>query len=340
MYTPDKIYIEERVRFNPFTNKILMRLPNSQVLYVEDYRKIGEEKPFALRADQDKDSIALAEKKGEVLKSIGRMEEGQYYLFHEMDCRYDCEYCYLQYYFQTKVPVIFVNRDEILIKIEEILRSHLSPYFHVGEVCDALAFDELTDFSLSVSRLFSKHSNGLIEFRTKSTNIGNLLSLSDPPQNIIPSWTMSPEIIVSAIEHKTPSFNERLNAAKRCQEAGYIVGVRIDPIIIFEHWENYYRAMVEDIMNALDPMRIDYISLGTVKIHKLLLEAIKNRLPDSITILGELVPSNDGKYRYTKFQRVDVYRKMLRWIREFDKNISIKLSIESQEVEELVSKSS
>lgn len=338
MYTPDKIYIEEKVRFSPLTSKILTRLPNSQVLYVVDYREIGEEKPFAVRADQDKNSIALAEKKGEVLKSIGRMEEGQYYLFHEIDCRYDCEYCYLQYYFQTKVPVIFVNRDEVLVKIEEILRSHFSPYFHVGEVCDALAFDDLTDFSLSISKLFSKYRNGVIEFRTKSTNIGNLLSINDPPMNIIPSWTMSPEVVVRAIEHKTPSFTERLNAAKKCQEAGYIVGVRLDPIITFKNWENDYRGIVEEILTFLDPMRIDYISLGTVKLHKLLIDAIKSRFPDSTTILGELVPSNDGKYRNTKFERVDVYRKMSRWIREYDKNIRIELSIESQDVEELVFK--
>jgi len=33
----------------------------------------------------------LGQKRGEVLKNIGRMESGQYYLFHEMDCRFDCE---------------------------------------------------------------------------------------------------------------------------------------------------------------------------------------------------------------------------------------------------------
>ncbi|MDA2918365.1 hypothetical protein MYX76_02520 [Desulfobacterota bacterium AH_259_B03_O07] len=336
MQKPDKIYIEERVRDHPFTREIVSKLPSVPVLLIEDYKKIGEEKPFPLRATEDKNSLALAEKKGEVLKSIGRMEDGQFYLFHEMDCKYDCEYCYLQYYFQTKVPVIFVNREEVLIRIEEILKTHKNPYFHVGEVCDALAFDDLTDFSISVSKLFSKYLNGVIEFRTKSTNIDNLVGIDNHPKNMIPSWTLSPDSVVKSIEHKTPSFKERLGAARKCQEAGYTVGVRLDPVMIYDGWEEDYKVMIEDILSILDPREIDYISLGTIKLHKLLVEAISKRFANSPTILGEIFPSIDGKYRYLKFQRVDVYRKIISWVRRLDKKIRIELSVETDDVNELV----
>ncbi len=336
MQKPDKIYIEERVRDHPFTREIVSKLPSVPVLLIEDYKKIGEEKPFPLRAAEDKNSLALAEKKGEVLKSIGRMEDGQFYLFHEIDCKYDCEYCYLQYYFQTKVPVIFVNREEVLIRIEEILKTHKNPYFHVGEVCDALAFDDLTDFSISVSKLFSKYLNGVIEFRTKSTNIDNLVGIDNHPKNMIPSWTLSPDSVVKSIEHKTPSFKERLGAARKCQEAGYTVGVRLDPVMIYDGWEKDYKVMIEDILSILDPREIDYISLGTIKLHKLLVEAISKRFANSPTILGEIFPSIDGKYRYLKFQRVDVYRKIISWVRRSDKKIRIELSVETDDVNELV----
>ena len=336
METPNRLYIERHVKDHPLTKKIISRLPFVPVEFVDNYKSIGEEKPFPIRASEDKNSLALAEKKGEVLKSIGRMESGQYYLFHEIDCKYDCEYCYLQYYFQTKVPVIFVNRDEVLSKIEQVLKSHPNPYFHVGEVCDALAFDPLTDFSLEISALFSKYENGAIEFRTKSTNIRNLLSSRSHPRNMIPSWTLSPERVVNAIEHKTPSLSERLDAARRCQDAGYKVGVRLDPIIIYEGWEEDYRIMVEEILTKLDPGGIDYISLGTVKIHKLLIDVIRSRFPGSPPVTAELFPGIDGKYRYLKFQRVDVYRKIVSWIRRLDENIGMDLSLETDEVKELV----
>lgn len=333
---PEKIYVEEDILDHPFTRKILAKIDSAPIIAIDDYKKIGSQKSFNQRADEDKNSLAIASKKGELVKSIGRMDHGQFYLFHEIDCKYDCEYCYLQYYFQTKVPVIFVNRDEILEKIEELLNCFDKPYFHVGEVCDALALDDLTDFSIDIAELFKKYPNGTVEFRTKSTSIQNLLSIDHPPKNVIPSWTLSPQKIADIIEHKTPSFKERLSAARKCQEAGYTVGVRLDPIIRIPGWEDSYKKMIEEIMTTLDCRQIDYISLGTPKHNKVLLETIKKRFPVSPTILGEMFPSTDGKYKYLKFHRVHIYKSMISWIRQFDSDIRIDLSIESDDVKELV----
>ena len=91
MQKPNKLYIEEKIRDHPFTIKVLNKLGPIPVELVEDYKKIGEEKPFPVRAEEDKSALALAERKGEFLKNIGRMERGEFYLFHEIDCRYDCE---------------------------------------------------------------------------------------------------------------------------------------------------------------------------------------------------------------------------------------------------------
>lgn len=333
---PDKIYIEENILDHPLTQKILSKIKSAPITFIDDYKRIGQDKSFNQRADEDKHSLALASKKGELVKSIGRMEHGQFYLFHEIDCKYDCEYCYLQYYFQTKVPVIFVNRDEVLNKVEELLNCFDNPYFHVGEVCDALAFDELTEFSIDITNLFKKYPNGTIEFRTKSTNVDNLISINDAQQNVIPSWTISPQEVTDLIEHKTPSFDERLDAARRCQQAGYTIGVRLDPIIRIDGWEKLYQEMLGELFTKLDSKQIDYISLGTPKHNKILYETIKKRFPDSPTILGELFPYSDGKYKYLKFQRVEIYKKMISWIREFAGDIRVELSIESDEVKELV----
>ncbi|NIP37701.1 MAG: hypothetical protein GWO07_01315 [Candidatus Dadabacteria bacterium] len=336
MQKPDKLYIEKRAEDFELTKKILGRLNPIDTEFVEDYKKIGFDKKFTKRANEDKDCLALGQKKGEVLKSIGRMGDGQYYLFHEMDCRYDCEYCYLQYYFQTKVPVIFVNRNEVLDRMKEAMQLHPKTYFHAGEICDSLAFDDLTDFSLDLADLAKDNQNCTIEFRTKSTNIENLLSINNPPANIIPSWTMSPQIVSETFEHKTPKFSERLTAAKACQDKGYTVGIRIDPIIIYDDWENGYSEMVSQIMTTLNPKQIDYISLGSIKLHKLLTDVIRKRFPRSKLLLGEIFPGEDGKYRYLKFQRVDVYKKIMSWIRDYDSEIGVDLSLESEDIRELV----
>ncbi|MCH8029568.1 MAG: hypothetical protein IH874_06515 [Candidatus Dadabacteria bacterium] len=336
MSVPEKLYVEKSVLTHPLTERILGKLPSTPVITVDDYKSIGSSKSLPQKAEEDKNSLALAVNKGGMLKSIGRMEEGEYYLFHEMDCKYDCEYCYLQYYFQTKVPVIFVNRDRALEEMEDVLIAHPKPYFHVGEVSDALAFDPLTGFSTEAAALFARYPNGTIEFRTKSTNVEGLTSIPNPPPNVVPSWTLSPERVARAIEHKTPGLSERLEAARKCQDAGYTVGVRLDPILVFEGWEVEYKTMIEQIFAVLNPSMIDYISLGTPKVHKQLIEVMRKRFPTSPVLLGELFPSPDGKYRYLKFQRIDVYEKTASWIRRFNREVEMKLSLESPEVESMV----
>ena len=94
--------------------------------------------------------------------------------------------------------------------------------------------------------------------------------------------------------------------------------------------------MVEAIFSDLDPAKIDYLTLGSVKMHKNLIEAVHKRFPDTYIMNEELVPAGDGKFRPIKFDRVNIYRKMMKWINEHAPGIGIDLSIESEEVRELV----
>ena len=71
---PDKIYVEEDILDHPLTQKILSKIKSTPVTFIQDYKKIGQDKSFNLRADEDKNSLALASKKGELVKSIGRMD--------------------------------------------------------------------------------------------------------------------------------------------------------------------------------------------------------------------------------------------------------------------------
>ena len=147
---------------------------------------------------------------------------------------------------------------------------------------------------------------------------------------------MSPEYINNTVEHKTPGLNERIEAARKCQEKGYTVGIRLDPIFKYQGWEDHYCKMVESIFARLDPQLIDYITLGSVKMHKNLIDVVNKRFPQTGILDGELIPSGDGKFRPIKFDRVGIYRNMTKWIREYAPRIGIDLSIESEEVRELV----
>src|SRR3972149_1799201 len=101
---PDKLYIEEKVKYYPLTEKIICKLAPISVEFVDDYRKIGEEKPFPQRAEEDKNSLALGEKKGEVLKSVGRMAGIRSFGNRERDGRGGVWSAHVVLYFPTKIP--------------------------------------------------------------------------------------------------------------------------------------------------------------------------------------------------------------------------------------------
>ena len=158
----------------------------------------------------------------------------------------------------------------------------------------------------------------------------------DPKGRIVVSWSMNPQRVIDAEEHLTASFDERLSAARRCQEAGYKLGFHFDPMVEYPGWEEDYRGMVERIFSVVDQHRIAWISMGVLRNTPGLKRIMRERFPDSRLVTGEQVLCPDSKMRYFQPLRVGMYRKMLRWIRAASPTVFIYLCMESKEVWEQV----
>ncbi len=337
-FRPKKIFIEKDVVNSSVTRQILNKLPDITVEYIDDYRSIrveGETVDYVFK--KSKEYLALAGKRGELVKQfrcrdgiVGNME---YFISHGNNCRLDCEYCFLQCYFDNAVPTVFVNHDEMLDEITDILlaESDKKTVFHAGELCDALAFDDLTGLSCKLIPLFSEYPNARLELRTKTTTIENLLNLKTS-DNIVVSWTFSPQIIVDTHEHKTPSLEERIRAAENVQTAGYNVGICLDPIILCDDWFDHYKTMLEMLIERLDIGKVKFISLGGFRYLPSLFKVIRERNPQTTILMGEFVPCVDGKYRYFRPIRAEVYKEIGKVIRALTKDVKISLCMETPEV--------
>jgi spore photoproduct lyase len=86
----------------------------------------------------------------------------------------------------------------------------------------------------------------------------------------------------------------------------------------------------------MDTKRIAWISLGAFRYPPQLKRIAEERFPKARVFLGELFPGRDGKFRYLEEVRVEMYRKMVEWLREGDPDLFIYLCMESQEVWEKV----
>ncbi len=344
-FQPKWLRIEKRALDYPAAQDILEKCADVAVDYIDDWKtQAGRGFSINQRFKDEKNGIILAVKDGALVKSVDRdlyrENPNEFYIIHSMGCPYDCQYCFLFDYLDNQIPTIFVNIDDILRAVETTVNSEdfqtktaLHPgVFHAGEFSDALAFDHLTNLSAPLVQLFGRLENARLELRTKSDNIENLLDLEHRGKTTV-SWTFSPQATAKNIEFHTASLDERIAAAKRCQEAGYPIGLRFDPIVYFDDWENGFEDMILCIFAELDPAGIQDCSLGIYRATPGLNNIVRRRFPRSKLHLGEMEQAGDGKYRYIRPVRVRMLKKISALLRSCAPNLKIELCMESPEVE-------
>lgn len=340
---PKKLYIEKSVVDVPITRQIVDKLPETPIEYIDDYRHIDIIGDTVNRIFQEsKECLAIARKRGKMVKQV-RCRDGirgctEYNIIHGNNCSFDCEYCFLQSYLGNAVPTLFVNHDEMLDEIRDVILAseNKKTLFHAGELCDALGFDHLTGLSRRLVPFFSEFTQARLELRTKTTTIENLLAVSIQQKaevgNVVVSWTFTPQASIDLYEHKTPSIDERIDAAVKVQEAGYFIGLCLDPIIRCDGWLKKYTTMLNGLFNRLDQTRIKFVSLGGFRFLPSLANVMRERKPETGLLLDEFVPCVDGKYRYFRPLRVEVYRELWKIIGEKLNSEKISLCMESHEV--------
>ena len=326
-YKPQKIYIERSVRHSPVTQNVLQRLPAIPVELIDSTERLVEESkgwmPTLARA---KKHLILAEHKGRFFKacpaSHGRGNNpnvccNYFVINYASNCHMDCSYCYLQSYLNMPYLIIYTNVQDLLCELQVVLSASSQQFFRIGtgELADSLALDPLTSYSVPLVRFFAQQRNAVLEFKTKSNCVENLLDLDHQGKTVV-SWSINPRFIQQQEEHNTATIEERLLAAEECVEAGYPVAFHFDPLIYYPEWEHHYRELIQEIFERIPFASIRWISMGTLRMSPQLREFMRLRFPNSFLPLGELVPTGDGKMRYFKPIRVQMYQKVLRWIRE------------------------
>jgi DNA repair photolyase len=153
---------------------------------------------------------------------------------------------------------------------------------------------------------------------------------------VVVSWSLTPAEIVEKEEHGTASFSARLAAARRVQTAGYKLGFHFDPLIEYPGWEKGYQDTVARIFSALDPRRVAWISLGSLRLTPALRATMRRRFPETRLLSGEQVPCADGKWRTFQALRVKMYRALAGWLKEAAPQVPLYMCMETAPVWEKV----
>jgi len=338
-FIPEKVFVEQAVFDLPYTREILERIPNVPVQVISDSKEIGR---FLIEGSdpiaEAKKCLLINSQKGEFVKPCPctpRYLGCNYYVINlDLNCPMDCSYCILQFYLEHPLITIPVNKVDLWRQLSDFLSANKERRIRIGtgELGDSLAMDHITHRSVELIEFFRRWPKAYLELKTKTTNIGNILK-TDPANNIIIAWSLNSESRAEAEEHGAPPVKERIRAAREVVDRGYRVAFHFDPIIYTEDWEKGYKEVIDNLFRKVEATRIAWISIGSLRFPPALKSVIKRRFPQSGIIYEEFIKGLDGKNRYFKPKRMEMYRKIVNWMQQKGgENLPLYFCMESCEI--------
>jgi len=263
--------------------------------------------------------------------SPGAISCGYHNINVHTGCPYECTYCILQVYLDSKSPVFYTNLPDLSKELAAYAEQHAYLRIGSGELSDSLAFDESTNYSSKMLKIVTQFPRVIFEFKTKSIAIKNILGFPEVLKNVVVSWSLNPQAIINQEEAGTPALKERLEAMARIQDRGYKIGIHMDPLIYTPDWKSQYENLVKLIAAAVRADKIAWWSLGALRFPPDLKQYILKHEHSNL-FGGELIKGFDGKFRYFKPQRFDLFAFLIKSIQQqFSKEIPLYLCMEDEE---------
>lgn len=252
------IYLEKKYKNNNIAKNIISFYKGAKILEIDNYKNIFD-KNLAWNTEK---SIIIAWVNNAITKVppfYGNPWVG-YFFKNSLNCIYDCSYCYLKWAFKNDTQVFFVNYEEIKEQILETVKDKSNFYrFYSSDYSDNLATDSMTKFTEEFIPFFETLDNANMEIRTKSTNLKNLLSLTNIPKNTEIAFSLNPSEVIEKYEFKTPKLDERIKAINTMCDAGFLVWIRFQPLLEIENYQEIYTKFLEYLVPKINFSKINSI---------------------------------------------------------------------------------
>jgi DNA repair photolyase len=247
-------------------------------------------------------------------------------------CPYGCRYCYLAgtpgVKFSPSVK-IYVNLPEMLAEIDRIARCQETPTaFYLGKLQDALALDPLTAYSTTLVPFFAQHPRARLTLLTKSAHVDRLLDLEHRGHSIL-SWSVNPPEVSAMFEENVPNIDERLEAMRLVAGRGYPVRAIMMPIIPIDGWQDVYARFTNRLLQTT---AIQRLTLGGICIYRSARDLMEKKMGMRNVVSQHIDAASpkagDGRARYSRDLRQEVYSLIIESARRLRPDLEIALCLE------------
>lgn len=333
------IYVEKQILDLPMTHKILERSKGIpiEIIDAHDLYHLNYA-PYPESMSAGKRHLLLCRNKGAFFKPCPATKEYRCCEYQVLNiganCPMDCVYCILQAYLNNPWMTFYVNTDDLFTELANALTQEPERFWRIGtgEFTDSMALDNLTCLSKKLVTFMSSQQNAVLELKTKSAVIDNLAGLDHNGRTVL-AWSLNSTAVMNQHELRTATLKERLAAAKQCADWGYKLAFHFDPIIYHPDWEQGYTETIEALYNTVPAENIVWISLGALRYLPTLKQIATSRFPKSRFFYEEFIIGLDGKSRYFRPHRTQMYKHIYNQLKaKSAENTCIYMCMESDEI--------
>ena len=243
-------------------------------------------------------------------------------------CGFDCSYCSIQSFYHGNAVVF--DRDFAA----RLKRLELDPnqQYHIGtgQSSDSLMWGNHRGVLEALCEFAAAHPNVILEFKTKSKNIAWLLK-NDFPENILCTWSLNPQVIITHEEHQSASLEQRLECAEKIAAKNRLVGFHFHPMIEYTDWRSGYADMCRQLVRRFRPEQVAVVSMGALTYAKSVLKTIRRR-PFASKILQMPLVETASKYSYPTATKLKLFRQVYSGLADWHERVLFYLCMEPAEL--------
>lgn len=297
------IYVEKDVIDYVYTKNIISKINNPEIIIIDNYKNIFDKniKNRVLK------SIIIAKLRWNSLTKAPKDYwhiKNSYFIKSSLNCIFDCSYCFLKWAFKNNFQVYFVNYDDIKNEIDRLLLNNLNnlTWFYSSDYSDILWMNKFSWFIEEFVPYFESKHNVMMEVRTKSSDISDILNLKIIPKNTEFAFSLSPQVLIDRYEKWTSSLSNRIDAINLLLESWYKVWIRFLPLLPVKDYKKIYDDFVDLINSRIDLKKINSIFASWLLFTKNDYNVMLKKYP-TLDILYMLELEEDWFYRESREYR-------------------------------------
>jgi len=251
-------------------------------------------------------------------------------------CYHACDYCHVR-----ESLSIMLNLEEFVENLDELVQRESSQQLYkYDNQTDTICFEPEYGASELLVNYFANQDDKYLMLYTKSDNVDHLLNLPHNGNTII-NWTLSCGTVAREIEKLTPTTAERIQAAEKCQKAGYTVRFRFSPIVPIKNWQAENREMIEQLFATVKPDLITMDILGWMTAQQIKnaidLSLFDDEYRELVEKMAEEGVVNRGKQIFPHEARLEIYRFFIEEMRRVSRKTPVAICMETEEMWEELS---